>query len=47
VYQRFRLMRGELSAGEYTKEVTLARERIGASGAPHWQVFMAAGNAVA
>ena len=28
VYQRFRLLRGELSAGEYAKEVSLARERI-------------------
>ena len=31
VYQRFRLMRGELSAGEYAKEIALARERIAAS----------------
>jgi predicted PolB exonuclease-like 3'-5' exonuclease len=47
VYQRFRLMRGELSAGEYAKEITVARERIAASTAPHWQAFMAAWNAAA
>ncbi len=45
VYQRFRLMRGELSAGEYAKEIALARERVAASTAPHWQAFMAAWNA--
>jgi len=42
VYQRFRLMRGELSAGEYSTEIALVRERIGASSAPHWQAFIAA-----
>jgi predicted PolB exonuclease-like 3'-5' exonuclease len=42
VYQRFRLMRGELSAGEYSSEIALVRERMGASQAPHWQAFMAA-----
>ena len=42
VYQRFRLMRGELAAGEYSAEIALVRERIGASTAPHWQAFMAA-----
>jgi len=45
VYQRFRLMRGELSAGEYAKEIALARERISASSAPHWQEFIAAWSA--
>ena len=45
VYQRFRLMRGELSAGEYAKEIALARERIAASGAQHWREFMTAWNA--
>ena len=45
VYQRFRLMRGELSAGEYAKEIALARERTAASNAPHWQQFMAAWSA--
>ncbi len=49
VYLRFRLMRGELTAGEYAKEVSLARERIAAIGAPHWLEFIAAwdANAVA
>jgi predicted PolB exonuclease-like 3'-5' exonuclease len=47
LYQRFRLMRGESSAGEYAKEIALARERVAASSAPHWQSFMAAWNAAA
>ena len=49
VYLRFRLMRGELTAGEYAKEVSLARERIATIGAPHWLEFIAAwdANAVA
>jgi 3'-5' exonuclease len=41
VYQRFRLMRGEFDAGEYAREISLVRERIGASDAPHWRGFMA------
>ena len=41
VYQRFRLMRGELDAGEYSREISLVRERIAASDAPHWRAFMA------
>jgi 3'-5' exonuclease len=41
VYQRFRLMRGELDAGEYAREISLVRERIGASDAPHWSAFIA------
>ena len=41
VYQRFRLMRGELDAGEYASEISLARERIAASDAPHWRAFIA------
>ena len=45
VYQRFRLMRGEQGAGEYAKEVSLARERITALNAPHWQEFIAAWDA--
>ena len=45
VYLRFRLLRGELSAGEYAKEISLARERIAATGAPHWQEFMVAWDA--
>jgi len=40
VYQRFRLMRGEQGAGEYAKEVSLAREKIAAINTPHWQEFI-------
>ena len=45
VYLRFRRLRGELTAGEYAKEVSLARERIAAIGAPHWLEFIAAWDA--
>jgi predicted PolB exonuclease-like 3'-5' exonuclease len=45
VYQRFRLLRGELTAAEYEREVSLARERIAATGAPHWTEFIAAWDA--
>jgi predicted PolB exonuclease-like 3'-5' exonuclease len=45
VYLRFRLLRGELTAGAYAKEISLARERIAATGAPHWQQFIAAWDA--
>jgi predicted PolB exonuclease-like 3'-5' exonuclease len=41
VYQRFRLMRGEIDAGEYAREVSLVRERIASSDAPHWRAFIA------
>ena len=42
LYQRFRLMRGELSAGEYAQEMSLAREKVAAIDAPHWKAFLAA-----
>ena len=42
VYQRFRMMRGELSAGEYAKEISIAREKVAVSQAPHWKAFHAA-----
>ncbi len=42
VYQRFRLMRGEISAGEYAKEIALVREKIVSADAPHWKAFIAA-----
>ena len=42
LYQRFQLLRGVSSAGEYAKEISLARERIVATGAPHWQEYLAA-----
>ncbi len=45
LYLRFRLLRGELSAGEYAKEVSLAREKIAAADAPHWREFIAAWDA--
>jgi len=45
VYLRFRLLRGTLSAGEYAKEVSFARERIAATGAVHWLEFLAAWDA--
>jgi predicted PolB exonuclease-like 3'-5' exonuclease len=45
VYQRFRLMRGECTAGQYAAEVSFVRERIAAIGAPHWQQFLAAWDA--
>jgi predicted PolB exonuclease-like 3'-5' exonuclease len=46
VYQRFRLMRGEIDAGEYAGEISLAREKLGASDAPHWREFVAAWDGV-
>lgn len=45
VYLRFRLLRGELTAGEYAREISLARERIMALNAPHWREFVAAWDA--
>jgi predicted PolB exonuclease-like 3'-5' exonuclease len=41
VYQRFRLMRGELDAGEYAAEISLVRSKAAASDAPHWRAFLA------
>jgi hypothetical protein len=41
LYQRFRLMRGEVDAGEYARELSLVRERIGGADAPHWRTFVA------
>ncbi len=31
-----------MAAGEYAAEISLVREKIGASGAPHWREFLAA-----
>jgi len=42
LYQRFRLMRGELDAGAYAAELSLARERVAASEAAHWKAYLAA-----
>ncbi len=47
LYLRFRLLRGELSAGEYAKETSFARERIAALDAPQWREFIAAWDASA
>jgi hypothetical protein len=44
VYQRFRQLRGELSAGEYAKEISLVRAKATAVDAPHWKAFLAAWN---
>jgi predicted PolB exonuclease-like 3'-5' exonuclease len=40
LYQRFRLMRGEIDAGGYAAEVSVARERIASSDAPHWKAYI-------
>ena len=42
LYQRFRRLRGEVDAGEYSREISLARERVAAIDAPHWKAFVAA-----
>ena len=42
LYQRFRLMRGEHTAGAYSQEISLVREKIAANGAPHWREFLTA-----
>ena len=39
---RFRLMRGELSRGEYDAEVAFVREELGRIGKPHWTEYLAA-----
>jgi predicted PolB exonuclease-like 3'-5' exonuclease len=42
VYQRFRRMRGEIDAGEYSREISFARERVAAMDGAHWREFLAA-----
>ncbi len=42
VYQRFRLLRGEVAAGEYAKEIAFVRSKLAAMEAPHWKAFVAA-----
>jgi len=42
LYQRFRLMRGEVDAAAYAAEISFIRERIAASDAPHWRAYLAA-----
>ena len=40
LYLRFRRLRGELGVADYEQEITFARERIAATGAPHWRQFL-------
>ena len=47
LYQRFRLMRGELTAQTYAGEIALIRDKLAASDAAHWKEFVAAWDAVA
>ena len=47
LYLRFQQLRGTLGAGEYASEVSLVREKIAASGAPHWREFLEAWDASA
>ncbi len=42
LYLRFRLLRGEFAGGEYAREISMAREKIAATDAPHWREFLAA-----
>ncbi len=41
LYQRFRLLRGELDATAYAREIATVRERVSAPGAAHWREFIA------
>ena len=45
VYLRFQLLRGTLSAAQYATELSFAREKLAATGAPHWREFIAAWDA--
>jgi predicted PolB exonuclease-like 3'-5' exonuclease len=47
LYLRFQLLRGTLTAGQYSTEISLAREKVVASGQPHWQEFVVAWDASA
>lgn len=42
VYNRFRRLRGELTAAEETAEVEFVKAQLGKIGAAHWQEFLAA-----
>lgn len=42
LYQRFRLIRGELDAAGYEAELALARDRISQSDAAHWRAYLEA-----
>jgi predicted PolB exonuclease-like 3'-5' exonuclease len=45
LYLRFQLLRGALSPADYASEVSLAREKIAATGAVHWIEFLNAWDA--
>jgi hypothetical protein len=45
VYQRFRRLRGEIDAAEYSREISFARERVTAMEGAHWREFLAAWDA--
>jgi len=42
VFLRFRLMRGEMSRGEYDAEIAFVRDELGKLNKPHWGEFLAA-----
>ena len=42
VFLRFQLMRGQLSAAEHGYEIDLVKTNLAATGAAHWQEFLAA-----
>lgn len=42
VYQRFRLMRGEVTRDEYDAEIAFVRRELSAIDKPHWREFLAA-----
>ena len=42
VYNRFRRLRGELTAAEEAAESVFVKAHLGRIGAPHWQEFLAA-----
>ena len=46
VYQRFRLLRGELTETTYAAEIALARDKVTCSDAPHWRAFLDAWDGV-
>ena len=42
LYQRFRLMRGEIGAADYSAELSFVRERLASYDIPHWKAYLAA-----
>lgn len=42
VYLRFQLLRGQLNAASYAREIALVKDTLGTYQAPHWQEFLAA-----